>query len=250
MTLLISGPVNGLHDLRRIAGSLAESRPDGIIAFGGFLRQHCRQLAQVPTILNITASTLLSEHTRKRAVGTVAEAIALGADAVAVHVNVTSASESDMLVTLGRTAKECDTSGVPLLAIMYPRGERPEGEDNYEELRASNPDEYAKLVAHACRIGLELGADIIKTQYTGTATSFRRVVEACSPLPVVVAGGPVAPARQIFEVASAALSAGAAGVSYGRNVFSRAVPERWIDALRMLVHDGATPEAAAAYVER
>ena len=44
-------------------------------------------------------------------------------------------------------------------------------------------------VKHAARIGAELGADIIKTNYTGSPDTFKEVVNGC-PVPVVMAGGP------------------------------------------------------------
>ena len=221
------------------------------IAFRGFLRTQWRELGDVSTVLNVTASTMRSQHTRKRAVGDVAEAMEIGADAVAVHANVGSAGEGDMLATLGRVGRDCDQHGMPLLAIMYPRTEGTgEGDSySYDDLRRSNPEAYAELVAHACRVGCELGADIVKTQFTGTVATFRQVVEACVPVPIVVAGGPVAPAGEVFQLAADALEAGAAGVSFGRNVFSRRRPAAWVEALRMLVHGDASLEAALAHVQ-
>ena len=43
-------------------------------------------------------------------------------------------------------------------------------------------------VKHAARIASELGADIVKVNYTGSVSSFRQVVDGC-PIPVVIAGG-------------------------------------------------------------
>ena len=118
---LISGPFDGLQNMRRIARSLSKGKSDGVIAFGGFLRTCHKELSGVPTILNVTASTTRSEHTRKRLVGNVADAVAVGADAVAVHANSGGGSEGDMLVAVARTARECERCGMPLVAIMYPR---------------------------------------------------------------------------------------------------------------------------------
>ncbi len=101
----------------------------------------------------------------------VQEAVRLGADAVSVHVNVGAEDEDKMLYTLGRVADECDIYGMPLLAMMYPRGPKIQNEHD------------PKAVAHAARIGAELGADIIKTNYTGDVDSFKAVVECC-PVPV------------------------------------------------------------------
>ena len=58
-------------------------------------------------------------------------------------------------------------------------------------IKSDNAEEYAKLIAHACRIGVELGADLIKTQYSGDPESFQTVVRAANGIPVVIAGGPL-----------------------------------------------------------
>ena len=246
---LIAGPVAGLQRLDAIVSSITRARPDGVLGFVGFFRNYATELLEISAILNITASTTRSVHTYKRRVGSVVDAMTLGTEAVAVHVNVTSRYEGDMLRLLGTVAGECDRYGVPLMGIMYARTEKEDGDENYEELRTQQPKRYAELLSHVCRIGAELGADILKTQYTGDAESFRRVVDACAPVPVVIAGGPVAPAKQVFRMAIDAVSAGAAGVSFGRNVFSRSDPAKWIEALKLLVHNGASLEAAMRHVD-
>ena len=246
---LIAGPFNGLAELAHLLGDIAAAQPDAVMAFPGPLRNFSTTLIRTPTILNLTASTNLSEHTHKRQIASVEDAFALGADAVAVHVNMSSRHEGELLQVLGSTARACDTIGMPLMALMYLRREGVSGaDDNYEEVQRNEPERYAKLVAHACRVGAELGADIIKTQYTGSVESFRNVVGACAPVPVVIAGGPIAPAREVFERAIGAAKAGALGVSFGRNVFSRRNPSRWIEALRIILSSPGDLDAALAHV--
>ncbi len=105
------------------------------------------------------------------------EALKIGADAVSIHVNVGAEDESRMLSTLGEISRHCQEWGMPLLAMMYPRGRKIK-------------DEYsAESIAHAARVGAELGADIVKTNYSGDPDSFASVVDSC-PVPVVIAGGP------------------------------------------------------------
>jgi len=65
---------------------------------------------------------------------------------------------------------------MPLLAMMYPRGRKIDNEHQVD---------YVSLAA---RVAAELGADIVKTVYTGDPDSFREVTRGC-PAPVVVAGG-------------------------------------------------------------
>lgn len=158
--------------------------------------------------------------------------------AVAVHVNISSRFEREMLTILGRIGADCSKFGMPLMAIMYARSERGADDQTYEyaDLAASSPEEYAAILAHAVRIGVELGADIVKTQFSGTIDSFRRVVEAAAPIPVVVAGGPPITAEAMLQRASDVLTAGAAGVSFARNVFARRKPGAAVRALKAVVH--------------
>ena len=241
---LIFGPKAGLERVRHKLPNLLHDPPNALLAFLGLFRANNDLLSQVPAIVNLTASTALSYHTHKVLVTTIEQALQIGADAVAVHVNVTSEFEAEMLRILGSTVRECESYGMPLLAIMYPRGESASGDNNYEPLKKKSPRKYAELVAHAARVAADLGADIIKTKYTGTPDSFRTVVEACEPAPIVIAGGPAVPMAEMLRNAYGAVSAGAAGVSFGRNIFTRADPQPFITALKGVVHHGLTPAQA------
>jgi DhnA family fructose-bisphosphate aldolase class Ia len=155
-----------------------------------------------------------------------------------------------MLSTLAAIVAEARQCSVPVLAIMYPRGETTDGHDNnYEALRVDEPDKYTDMVAHAVRIASDLGASMIKTQYTGSTDTFRRVVRAAAPTPVVIAGGPATAVTTALTLAAESIAAGAAGVSFGRNVFGRTDPAPVIRALRAIVHDGLSPTDAATHVE-
>ena len=61
----------------------------------------------------------------------VKEAVKLGADAVSIHVNVGADDEADMLKDMGEIAKDCNKWGMPLLAMMYPRGKKIKDEKIY-----------------------------------------------------------------------------------------------------------------------
>lgn len=124
---------------------------------------------------------------------------------------------------------------MPLLAIIYPRKEQMIGDDNYLELKKSRPDEYTRLVAHCTRIAFELGADIIKTQYTGDSESFAEVISSAGGKPVLIAGGALCEEQQLYEMVSGAMKAGAAGVSIGRNIFNRNNAAEIIDNLQKIV---------------
>lgn len=92
----------------------------------------------------------------------------------------------------------------------------------------------------ATRLLAETGAHIIKTYY---CDNFEQVTAAC-PVPIVIAGGKKIPERDALEMAYRAVNEGAAGVDMGRNVLQAAAPKAMLRAIRMVVHENATPEAA------
>jgi fructose-bisphosphate aldolase/2-amino-3,7-dideoxy-D-threo-hept-6-ulosonate synthase len=95
-------------------------------------------------------------------------------------------------------------------------------------------------VAHAARLGAELGADIVKTVYTGDIDSFREVVKSC-PVPIAIAGGPTTNnEEELLETVQGALNAGAIGVTFGRNIFQHKDPSKMVRALSALVIDKLT----------
>ena len=241
---LLSGPALGLERLEPKIRDIVSQHPDAILGFPGLFRNYARELAGIPSILNITASTIRSCHTRKTLVGSIDGALRLGADAVAVHVNIGSTYETEMLHRLGVVAEQCDVAGMPLMAIMYPRSEAEEGDENFLDLKKNAPEQYTQLVSHAARIGVELGADLIKTQYTGSPDSFRTVVDACGAIPIIAAGGPKVGVQQMLEAAAGVISGGGAGVSFGRNIFGRKDSAAALRALRLVVHEDTAPEQA------
>jgi DhnA family fructose-bisphosphate aldolase class Ia len=116
--------------------------------------------------------------------------------------------------------------------MMYPRGPKIQNEHAQE------------VVAHAARIGAELGADIVKANFTGTIDTFKAVVESC-PVPVVIAGGPKCKtSAEILQTTREAIEAGAAGLSIGRNVFQHENPTLIVKALSAIVHGGASVQQA------
>ena len=86
-------------------------------------------------------------------------------------------------------------------------------------------DETATIVAYGARIGLELGADIVKVKYTGSRESYRKVVESAHPTRVVMSGGSMTGTDDDFiNTVKDVLAAGAVGIAVGRNVWQRIDP--------------------------
>ena len=137
---------------------------------------------------------------------------------------------------------------MPLMTIVYPRKETNGADENYEKVKTKNLKKYTSLISHACRVGVDLGADIIKTQFTGNTEAFKNIVEASLPIPVVIAGGPLIKPNKMFMNAYEAINAGGAGVSFGRNIFNRDNSSIFIQALKKIVHNGLDPKSAIELV--
>jgi 2-amino-4,5-dihydroxy-6-oxo-7-(phosphonooxy)heptanoate synthase len=183
-------------------------------------------------IVHLSASTAHApDSNAKVLVGDVEEALRLGADAVSVHVNIGSDTEAAQLVDLGTVAGACDRWGVPLLAMVYPRGPR--------VATPSRPE----LVAHVVNIAADLGADIVKTVAAAPVARMADVVTS-SPIPVVVAGGP-GTQTSLYDFAVQALAVGCRGLAAGRRVFGSTDPEQAVRKLAAIVHGTELPPESA-----
>lgn len=229
------GPIQGLTNMQHITNQLLEGNADAILVHKGIAK--AINLNHAGLIVMLSGMSNLSPNINSKVqVCSVQEAIRIGADAVSVHVNIGAQDEDKMLQNLGKVSDECDQFGMPLLAMMYPRGPKIQNEH------------AADAVAHAARIGAELGADIIKANFTGSIESFKSVIESC-PVPVVIAGGPKCKSiQEVLQTTSDALAAGAAGLSIGRNVFQCENPTLMVKALSAIVHSGASLEEALKIV--
>lgn len=242
---LIFGPKEGLFDLDRTLQEILSTHPNAILGFKRDLELVNEHSINTSFIYNLTASTVLNAHTKKVVIASVADALSAGADCVAAHINFSSQFENEMLHNFALIANECDRLGLPLLAIAYPRKENDDGTDyNYEDLKEKDHEAFAEIVAHCTRVVCELGADIIKTYYTGDAESFKKVIKAACGKPVIIAGGPKVSVEKSLQVAEEAMTAGAAGISFGRNVFNRTNKYKYLIALKEIVLKGSTAQKA------
>lgn len=225
---LADGPVSTAAGFAGLVAEMAANDVDGIIVHKGRVRfLPTESLGRMALVVHLNGSTRHApDADAKTLVGAVAEAVALGADGVSVHINLGSSNEAAQLSDLGLVADRCARWGVPLLAMVYPRGPR-----------IADPTDPA-LLAHAANIAADLGADIVKLPYTGSLETMRDVV-AASPIPVVTAGGGVVGNTDTFlDLIGAAMESGALGVAVGRNIFRAADPGRLARSVALRVHAG------------
>ncbi|MBI4803665.1 MAG: class I fructose-bisphosphate aldolase family protein [Desulfovibrio sp.] len=220
------GPIDGLIDMRETINQVAEGGANAVLMHKGLVRcSHRKRGRDVGLIIHLSASTTISPFPNaKTLVGTVEDALKLGADGVSLHINLGDETERHMLEDFGRITSTATEWGVPVLAMVYARG--PKVKNEYD------PD----TVAHCARVGLELGADVVKVPYTGDIESFAKVCDACC-VPVVIAGGPkLSDVRDLVTMAHDSVQAGGSGLSIGRNIFQYAQPSRLVQALHGVVH--------------
>jgi len=226
------GTIIGLEDMAAMVDSVAIGGANAIIEHTGMISAGHRQYGiDIGLIIHLSGGTSLSpDPNRKVLVSSVERAIKMGADGVSIHINIGADDEPEMLQDAHKAIESAREWGMPLLAMMYSRGKKITDEHNPE------------VVNIAVRVGAELGADIVKTNYTGDIDSFREIVNGC-PVPVIIAGGPKMNTEiDVFYMIYESIQAGGSGVAMGRNVFQAEDPTKMVNAISLLVHHNYTVE--------
>ncbi len=205
------GPVKGLDNPRKIVQQVVAGGANAILASPGFIREVAPILPNDTAVvlrLSVTAG-LSARSTQETPVASLDMALRMAADAVAVSVFFGRDGDIEIYQWLAELIDAAQPYGMPVVAEMIPPQDR-----IYE----------ADAIAHAARIGMEIGADVIKTYYCGNVKDFAKVVES-SPVPIIIAGGPQNGELSTLDLVREAMAAGAAGVAIGRRVWQSDDPE-------------------------
>lgn len=233
------GMMPGLVDIRSVMRKVVAGGPDAITMHKGIAEKVFAPYAgQSSIILKASAYSVQYHPTYDTPVADVEEAVRFGADAISVGCIVGGPDQAQQLTFLGKISKEAASAGMPLVAHIYPKG-------------ALIKDQHdAQVLAYAVRAGAELGVDIIKTMWSGSAESFRSVVDSC-PSIVALAGGEMGETLEDYlRMTREALDVGMRGVTYGRFVWSHPHTSAVIKALSALMHDDASVEGALRVYDR
>ena len=123
-------------------------------------------------------------------------------------------------------------AGLPVIGEYYP-----------VKRNSLDDDALTGQVSVACRVMSEIGADGVKTFYTGKR--FAEVIRT-TPIPVMVLGADKMDSEtDALQVAFDATQAGARGVFFGRNVTQAKDPIAFLEALKLVVKKGVMPGNAA-----
>jgi DhnA family fructose-bisphosphate aldolase class Ia len=206
--------------IERLAPVIAESRDLGIVAK-----------------ITATATRGGTPH-QERLIASVESCVELGADAVVALLPLAPENEPDVISLTGNLGEACRRLGVPFIA----EAEFPNAYYGEQDYATTWGVPYLRRSARLC---VELGADVVKSNWPGSPDEFREIVDSV-PVPVVVAGGSRESDLDLLRKVEAARSAGAIGCSVGRNIFQHDNPVAITRALSAVVRGSLTPEQAVA----
>lgn len=169
---------------------------------------------KIPLIVKLNGKTNLVEgqDPYSPVLCTVEEALKLGASAVGYTIYVGSEFESKMTSEFSEIIREAHDNNIPAIGWMYIRGKSTIGKDQKE------------LTAYGSRMGLELGADIVKIKYPGSVEALKWAVESAGKTKVVVSGGTKEGEEEFLEMAKNVVESGAMGMAVGRNIWQNKDP--------------------------
>lgn len=167
---------------------------------------------------------------------TVEEAVQAGAGAVICSLFLEEDNdrrrETENVRLFSEIVRQKERLGIPLIGEAY-----------VVEHQEKTPEQVHLKVKRVSRIMAELGADLVKTFFTGER--FHEVV-ANTPVPVFTIGAEkLNTDLEVLRKAHASVKQGARGIIFGRNIFMAKNPPALIAALNAVINDGVAPEAAA-----
>lgn len=220
------GPTTGLE---RIDLSIVPLIPyaDTLMLTRGVLRTLIPPASRAAIVLRASGGpSILKELSNEEIALDIEDALRLNAAALAVQVFVGGEHETKSIHNLTRLIDAGNRYGVPVLAVTAV------GKEMVRD---------AKYFRLATRICAELGAHYVKTYYVEEGFE---TVTSCCPVPIVIAGGKKLPEREALTMAANAVARGASGVDMGRNIFQSEAPAAMLQAVRTVVHEGASPAEA------
>jgi len=164
----------------------------------------------IPLIMKINGKTNIASTEPYSAINcSVPYAKKLGAQAVGYTIYLGSKREEEMLREFGRVQEEAHQLGMAAIAWIYPRG------TNIKD------DNSSGITAYAARVGLELGADMIKIKYPGSQESLLLVKRMAGRTKVLLSGGQTIERTSFLKRVKEAVDSEIEGIAVGRNVWQK-----------------------------
>lgn len=211
---------------------------DGIITQNGIAEKYYgKYYRDVPLIVKLNGKTALTNIAPiSRQLCSVERAITLGAVAVGYTIYTGSPNEPEIFTEFSKIVERAHDYGMPVIAWVYPRGPGIDEKSN-------------DILAYSARVGLELGADMLKIKYNDDPKGFPWVVKCAGTAKILVAGGDKVDEQHFFQKSEEIMKTGVTGIAVGRNVWQHDYPLAISKALRKIVYDGATSQEAEKIYE-
>lgn len=160
----------------------------------------------------------------------------LGADAIGYTMYAGSDYEDQMWKEFREVQEEARKYDIPVVMWAYPRGHGIEENPDYDG------DTDPEVISYAARLGLELGADMVKCKYPGTQEDWEQIESVTGKMKSVMSGGSKTSDEEFLEVIHSVIQAGGNGLAVGRNIFQRENPEALLDKLEGIIFEEKSPE--------
>ena len=242
------GFLKGIEDIEAAVQTLVEANPNAIqLTIGQApILQSIPGKAKPALVLRSDVANVygtdLPDHLFSRIIEDAAEqAVRLDAACLVVNLfNIPGESEvtDDCIQNILDLKPQCDALAMPLM--IEPLVFKPNAEAGGYQV-----DGDLEKILPLVRQAVELGADVIKADPTDDPADYHQVIQIAGRIPVLVRGGGRVSDEEILQRTHVLIGQGAAGIVYGRNIIQHANPAGMTRALMALVHEGASPEAAA-----
>lgn len=199
---------------------------NGLIFHKGISEKYSQEIKEsnIPLIVKLNGKTnLVKEEPVSNQVCSVEEAIDLGAVGVGYTLYIGSEHEEKMFEEFADIVRKAHSKGLFVVAWIYPRGKNVKNKNK------------AELMAYACRVGLELGADIVKIKYEGKKKDLEWAVKNAGKTKVVVAGGVKKNEKALLNQVKEIIDAGCIGLAIGRNVWQAKDPMKITNKLKKVI---------------
>ncbi len=170
-----------------------------------------KYFSKIPLIIKLNSNTSLPKdgEAETAKICSVAYAKKLGAVAVGYTIYLGSEKENQMFEEFSRIQEEAHKMNMGVIAWMYIRGKH----------TVKQPSDL--MTQYAARIGLELGADMIKIKYGETIEGLKKAINFASPVKVGISGGELVDSEQFLEHVKNVMKIGGCGFLIGRNIWQR-----------------------------
>ena len=197
---------------------------NGVIFQKGIAEKYNKEIkkSKIPLIIKLNGKTnLYNGEPYARQLCTVQEAIKLGAKAVGYTIYIGSKYEDEMLRDFEKIEREAHKKKLLVIAWVYPRGK--------------SVNKKKKLMAYAARVGLEIGADIVKLKYEGNANDLKWAVKNAGKCRIVIAGGIKKDEKSLLKQAKEITDSGCYGMAIGRNIWQNKDPIKITNKLKKII---------------